>query len=329
MTTALVDADIVAFKAAAKTMDRFDGELIGDPKTAIREAELILESWIRPVKATTVVLCWSCPTRKYFRHDIYPEYKGNRGGEKPPTLGAVIEHLKNKYKSVWYAGLEADDVLGILSGNPDVPDPVVISIDKDMLTLPTKFYNPDKYTRPIRNNVGMADRLMFKQALMGDSTDFYKGVPGCGNVKSDKILDSARPSNMWPTVLQTFLDANLTESYAMTMVRLARILRFEDYNFETGEVRLWHPTQPIMMKPSALNTTSSTTGSKPLITSLESVPNLKETKQPSLPTSSNTSVDIVEKEPPNETSQKPRGISKGSKTKSTKKKGAQRNANTA
>tara|TARA_B100000795_G_scaffold146636_1_gene109878 strand:+ start:770 stop:1753 length:984 start_codon:yes stop_codon:yes gene_type:complete len=326
MTTALVDADIVAFKAAAKTMDRFDGELIGDPKTAIREAELILESWLRPVKANTVVLCWSCPTRKYFRHDIYEQYKGNRGGEKPPALGAVIAHLKDKYKSVWYAGLEADDVLGILSGKPDIQDPVVISIDKDMLTLPTKFFNPDKYTRPIRNNVGMADRLMFKQALMGDSTDFYKGAPGCGNVKSDKILDSARPSNMWPTVLQTFLDANLTESYALTMVRLARILRFEDYNFETGEVRLWHPTQPTMMRPSALDTTN-TAKSKPLITFSQSAEVLTETKPLLSPTSSSMSADIAAKELPKETSQKPHGISNASKKKSVKSKG-KKNANT-
>lgn len=320
MTTALVDADIVAYQAAAKTASKFDDELVGDPNKACREADLILDNWMRRVKPNQIVMCWSCTTRKYFRHDIYPEYKGNRKGERPPCLSEVTEYLKDKHRSVSYRGLEADDVLGILGMSPDLINPVVVSIDKDMMTLPVKFYNPSKMMRPLRQNLGMADRLMFKQALMGDSTDGYKGVPGCGPAKAEKILDQCRPSNMWEGVLQAFLDSNLTEQYALTMVRLARILRAEDYN-ENGDVRLWLPyNQGEWMTPSALNTTSSTTESKPSTISQQSVPNLKETKPSSSPTSSNTSAAIVEKELPSETSTKPNGISTVSKAKSTKKK---------
>lgn len=319
MTVALIDADIIAYRASAKTMDRFDDVLIGDPKTAIREADLLVEHWTRVVKPNKIIMCWSCPSRVYFRHDIYPEYKGNRkGSESPPALGAVIEYLKDKHQSVHFAGLEADDVLGILSGHPDLTNPVVISIDKDMHTLPTKFYNPDRMTRPIKQNRGMADRLVYKQALTGDSVDNYRGIPGIGPAKAEKILDSGSQQNLWQSTVAAFVDNRLTTKYAITMMQLARILRFEDYNYTTGEVRLWHPTETIWHKPSALPTTSSETASKPSITLLQSAKSSKATKRSASATSSSTSADTPSKAVRKRTSKKRSGISKGSSSSSTK-----------
>lgn len=319
MTTALIDADIIAYRAAAKTMDRFDDVLVGDPKTAIREADLLVEHWTRVVKPTATIMCWSCPSRVYFRHDIYPEYKGNRKGtQSPPALSAVIAYMKDKYHSVHFDGLEADDVLGILSGHPDITNPVVISIDKDMHTLPTKFYNPDRMTRPLRTNRGMADRLIYKQALTGDSVDNYKGIPGIGPAKAEKILDSGMNRNLWQSTVAAFVDNKLTTKYAITMMQLARILRFEDYNYDTGEVKLWHPTETIWHKPSALPTTSSATESKPSITVLPSAKNSKETKRSASATSSNTSADTPSKVVRKRTYKKRSGISKGSSLSSTK-----------
>lgn len=320
MTTALIDADIVAYRAAAKTMSDFDGVLVGDPKAAIAQSEIILESWMRHVKPLNIIMCWSCETRKYFRHDIWPDYKGNRKGERPPCLPEVTAYLKDKYRSVIYRGLEADDVLGILGQSTTLVNPIAVSIDKDMQTLPIKSFNPDKMVRPLRMSVGMADRLMFTQALTGDSTDNYKGALGIGPAKAAKIIDACRPSDMWSGVRQAFLDAGHDETYAITMVRLARILRADDYN-ENGDVRLWLPhNQGEWMTPSALNTTSSTTESKPSTTSPQSVPKSTVTKPSSSPTSSSTSADTEEKELLSETSTKPNGISNVSKAKSTKKK---------
>lgn len=320
MTTALIDADIVAYRAAAKTMSDFDGELVGDPKAAIAQSEIILESWMRHVKPLNIIMCWSCETRKYFRHDIWPDYKGNRKGERPPCLPEVTAYLKDKYRSVIYRGLEADDVLGILGQSTTLINPIAVSIDKDMQTLPIKSFNPDKMVRPLRMSSGMADRLMFTQALTGDSTDNYKGAKLIGPAKAAKILDACRPSDMWSGVRQAFLDAGHDETYAITMVRLARILRADDYN-ENGDVRLWLPhNQGEWMTPSALNTTSSETESKPSTTLPQSVPNSKGMKPSSSPTSSSTSADTKEKGLPKETSQKRRGISTASKKKSSQKR---------
>lgn len=315
MTTALIDADIVAFRAAAKVQDKFDGELVADPRVAIREAENIIQQWTKYIKPNMIFLCFSCETRQYFRNDIYPEYKQNRSGlEKPPALTAVTEYLKSKYKTIEYKGLEADDVMGICASDPRFYNPVIVSIDKDMQTVPGKFINPDKMRRAVRNNPALADLMMFKQALTGDSTDNYKGIPGVGPKKAEKILEQARRDNLWGALAQAFLDAKLTTDYGITMVRLARILRYEDYNHETGEVRLWHPSNPEWMTPSALTITSSTE-SKSTTSSNKSAPDSPETKPPQSQTSSSTSVDTEAKTtdiPQSSISAKRSGISKGS-----------------
>lgn len=324
MTTALIDADIVAFRAAAKSQDDFGDGKVSDARVAIREAEHILEQWVKYVKPNNILLCFSCPTRKYFRHDIYPEYKAQRVQlEKPPALSNVIEYLKSKYKFMTLPGLEADDVMGIMATGTTIKDGVIVSIDKDMQTIPGKFINPDKMRRPVRINAGAANLLVFRQAMTGDSTDNYRGIPGVGAVKADKILGAANQLNLWGAVEQAFSDNKLTTEYALTMVRLARILRAEDYNFETGEVRLWHPAKPQWMTPSAHNTTNST-ASKSTTTSSKSAETSPEMKQSPLPTSSSTSADTEEKttviqQAP--TSAKAGGISTGSSKLSRKKRG--------
>jgi hypothetical protein len=238
------------------------------------------------------------------------------------ALNDVIKYLKDKYKYIEIAGLEADDLLGIYGTGTQFPNPVIVSIDKDMHTLPAKFFNPDKMRRPIRTSLGMANTLMFKQAMTGDSTDNYKGIPGTGPSKAEKIIQSAPAANVWPTVEKAFIDAKLTRDYAITMVQLARILRAEDFNFETGEVRLWHPEKSIWMTPSARVTTNEV-ASKSTTSSNKSVQTSPATKPPQSPTSSSTSVDTAPKmtaTTPQSTSAKQGGISTGSSSASKRKR---------
>lgn len=319
MTTALIDADIVAFRAAAKVQDVWEDQPIADERMAIREAEVIIQNWIKFAKPNNIIMCLSCPSRTYFRHDIYPEYKGNRKGLEPPiALKAVKEWFYTKYKVVTMPGLEADDVMGILGTDPNLNSPVIISIDKDMLTVPTKYLNPDKMRRPVRNNARQCDLLVMHQAMTGDSTDNYKGIPGVGKVKADKIL--AELGNPWVNTEKAFLENGLTSSYALTMMRLARILRYEDYNQETGEVRLWHPTTPEWILPSTLSTTNSETESKSSTSSKPSVEDSQEVKPSSQQTSSNTSVATATKKVRRQrkTSKKQSGTSTDSSTTSRK-----------
>ena len=89
-----------------------------------------------------IVMCFtSYPT---FRHEIFPEYKINRiGKRKPLALRSVIEKVKEVYETVAYEHLEGDDVLGLLATNGRYKDPIIVSVDKDMRTLPCKLIADD------------------------------------------------------------------------------------------------------------------------------------------------------------------------------------------
>ena len=132
--------------------------------------------------------------------------------------------------------LEADDTLGILATNGECSRNIIVSVDKDMLTIPCEYYNMDKeVTETV--DTKLADYMHLYQTLVGDSTDNYKGCPGVGPKKAADILKI--PS--WSRVVTAFEKAGLTSDDALVQARVARILRANEYNFDTGEVILWEP----------------------------------------------------------------------------------------
>jgi DNA polymerase-1 len=253
-----MDGDIIAYKAAFVSTEKWDDETeLFDPAAVEANVKKMITEWGQLAKAGTSIICLSDVDHRYFRHTVYPDYKGNRDDRKrPAALSCAFEVIEKHCKTVRYEGLEADDVMGVLSGSEHLSDPVIVSIDKDMLTIPGKILNPNKFRRPIKVSKQAADRMMLKQALQGDRTDNYFGVEGIGPVKADKIVDAhADIRKAWEAVVETFGD----EEQALTMCRLSRILRPNEYNEEKGEVRLWHPTKQdiwIPSKPSAEKTKS-------------------------------------------------------------------------
>lgn len=144
----------------------------------------------------------------------------------------------NTYDAIMFDGLEADDVMGILgSKNTEF---VLVSEDKDMKTIPCQLYNHktqavDIITKP------EADYNFMLQTLTGDATDGYSGCPKVGPKTAEKILatDEERTLDwMWFKVVEAYKKAGFGEEYALTQARLARILRWREYN---GHVKLWTP----------------------------------------------------------------------------------------
>ena len=85
-----------------------------------------------------------------------------------------------------------------------------------------------------------ADYNWLTQTLTGDTADGYKGCPGIGPKAAMSILNKDCSFN---AVLKAFENAGLTYDDALRQARLARILRYEDYNFEHKKVNLWEPKQ--------------------------------------------------------------------------------------
>lgn len=181
-----------------------------------------------------VVLYFTSPEN--FRKKIDPEYKGKRTKRKPVGYKMLLDWAKENYPTRMVHGLEADDLLGIdCHLNPDPF--VLISNDKDLAQISCRQYDGVvERDVPIED----ADLFFYTQVLTGDQVDGYKGCPGVGPVKAQKILSKGEP---WPAIVRAYTEAGLTEDDAIRNAQLARILRPEDYNFKTHQPILWTPSR--------------------------------------------------------------------------------------
>lgn len=184
-----------------------------------------------------------------FRKAILPTYKSKRG-KKPMALGAVRRHAVEQHKAVIKPGLEGDDILGIWSTHPyliKADRKIIVSIDKDMRCIPGLLSTGDGVVNRI--TTAAADYFHMIQTLTGDQTDGYAGCPGCGPVAAERwVALGDLPTQSWEHVCQAYAKKSLTEADALVQARVARILRFTDYNFKTQEPILWTP--PSSPRPS-------------------------------------------------------------------------------
>lgn len=250
---ALIDGDIIAYRCATATQEGHDwGDtggkvIVADPKAAVEAALRLTLEWQEAAGCRDTIVALTGANN--FRKRILPTYKAGRK-EKPEAHAAVLEAMQAEFISHKIEGIEADDVLGILATTDRYCDKaIVVTIDKDLLGVPGVHFNPTKGGKPIRVDPLQADYNWLFQALIGDSTDNYTGIPGVGPKKAEKIIGgAARPdalAKLWPRVLAAYKAAGLTEEDALVQARVARILRRSDYDKETKEIILWHPTTPL------------------------------------------------------------------------------------
>lgn len=256
--TILLDADVVAYRFANGGQRAFKW---GDGSVALEvrpfeevaaEVDAYVASLMAKLKATDLIVCLSCPTAEKWRVKLWPSYT-SRKGEKPVHLQAVKDYLAQEYRSYARPTLEADDIMGILSTHPTlVPGKrVIVSIDKDMKTIPGWLFNPDKDSKPRLISEDEADYWWMYQTLMGDTVDCYPGCPGVGPKKAEGILKALWGDSdsgpffpvglVWPHVVAAYEARGLTADDALLQARLARILRHTDYDFKKKEVILWKP----------------------------------------------------------------------------------------
>ncbi len=131
-----------------------------------------------------------------FRSEEFADYKANRT-EMPDDLSRQIPYVRRVIEAlripiVQYRGFEADDVIGAISRmseNPDAPDVVIVSSDKDMLQLVNgrvSMLNPmkdDAWYDPAKAEEFMGvppSRVPDYLALVGDTVDNIPGAPGIG-----------------------------------------------------------------------------------------------------------------------------------------------------
>lgn len=264
--TLLIDADVLRYLLAFSNTRKIDWDGDGEtvvaiqPEKANAELEDYVEEMVEKFGATDYVLALSCGKHN-FRKDVDPTYKLDRHKKEKPALWYVLDDHMNELfadKIVMRYSLEGDDILGTLATHPSPKrapgDRIVVSIDKDLQTIPCRLYNPmkpDIGTRRI--GIHDADLFWMKQTLMGDTTDGYSGCPGIGAKRADavlmpiheKYLDAPAEFHLdalWRAVVQTYESKDLTAEDALRQARLARILRHGDYSYRNQKVNLWNPS---------------------------------------------------------------------------------------
>ena len=254
MRVALVDADILAYQAAAsaeKPVDWGDGlwTLHCFEQDAVAAFEASLERIKEKTQASKLVLAFS--DKANWRKTVLPTYKSNRVGVRKPMLLSFLKtHAEAKYDCRQIPTLEGDDILGLtMTGSPDQPY-IVCSLDKDLKTIPGEHYNFGR-DQLFSVSEDQADYWHYFQTLTGDTTDGYPGCPGCGPKTAEKILEpfyfqtgygsTFDREGAWKAVVKAFKKAGFSEEEALVQARVARIMRSGDYDFENNQVNLWTP----------------------------------------------------------------------------------------
>jgi hypothetical protein len=133
-------------------------------------------------------------------------YKGNRKyGDKPIIFPAIKEYLRQHWGFKSISELEADDLVSIYHTDP-FGSTVICSPDKDVLYQNRGLhYNYGKAETVLVDEVESI-RFLWKQMLMGDSTDGIQGIPKVGPKTADAWLKDLGREEMPTFVLNKYIE---------------------------------------------------------------------------------------------------------------------------
>lgn len=239
--TALLDGDMVAHRAAYITDD------IEEVPMVVRQ---IMRAWTPP-GVTHVFVARSADRADNYRREVWSEYKAHRDRQEvdedqQSRLAYAKEIIaEDEFHCKFVPTLEADDLMGIASSAGKA---IAVTLDKDLLSCPGWHYRPEysykgkggekvtKEAELIFQTPWKADLLFHMQWLMGDMTDNYPGIYKMGPKKAEKLLTNQHPRNWNAACLAAYQNAGYDEEYALSMARVARILREGEWTPDTGVV---------------------------------------------------------------------------------------------
>jgi hypothetical protein len=175
-----VDGDIVAYRTAAVCESHFEGacndivdrtmsEIAGD--TGITQMRVYLSGKhnFRRFIGTTLT------------------YKGNRDTmTRPQYLSHCLDRLKERYGAISIDGYEADD---LIATDMTANGAIHCGVDKDINQIAGQHYN---YVNKEWHIVTpeQATINLYRQVLMGDTSDNVPGLPKIGEVKSAAAIQN-------------------------------------------------------------------------------------------------------------------------------------------
>jgi len=221
--TLLIDGDSIAYMAG-----------IGETE---EDARRIVDEYMRRITSKT----WSGRYELYieadknkniFRNHVATTkpYKGNRKDCQRPTH---LRTAKNYMVACWGAKvqfyLESEDMVAIRAYEYGLENVIIASIDKDMLQIPTEFYNYNKDERFIVLKCA-SEYNFWIQVLTGDATDNIPGLHGIGPKKAKDLLggmclESEYDEYLSEIVTEEYIKRGHPYQYFLEQCRLLRMLR--------------------------------------------------------------------------------------------------------
>lgn len=165
-------------------------------------------------------------------------YKGNRKyTSKPIIFPAIKEYLRQRWNFISVPELEADDLVSVYH---DPLKTVICSPDKDVLYQNKGIHYNYGKSETILVDENQSLTFLWKQMLMGDSTDGIVGIPKVGEKTSEKWLEPLLPTEMPTFVLNKYIEffgqaVGITK-FAETFKLVYMLKTDEDVLRETGLV---------------------------------------------------------------------------------------------
>jgi DNA polymerase I len=173
----------------------------GMPTNAVFGFIRMLFKLLKEARPGHIAIIFDTP-KKTFRDDLFESYKANRA-EMPNDLGVQIPYIHRaveafRIQRIMLDGFEADDVIGTLAIRAARRgfETTIVTADKDFMQLVAPHINlwdtmRDKRTgvREVRERFGIEPpALVDVMALMGDTVDNVKGVPGVGEKTAAALI---------------------------------------------------------------------------------------------------------------------------------------------
>lgn len=253
---ALLDADVITYQASASAQRDYGDSIWTDLSGAIEDAITQINKEIEQAECDSCILVYSPQNGTNWRKLVMPMYKMHRKAQpKPICYNDLRVELEKRFDHVSIDWLEGDDVFHML--NHKIPNSVVVSIDKDMYTLPEVDYlRPHTMAWPEWTSQAKADHFWLYQVLIGDTTDGYKGLKGCGPKTAEKLLKPFHKvcvddegshyetfdfDAAWEAVVDAYRAKG--QDNWLEQAQMARILREGDYDSTNKRVKLFNPNK--------------------------------------------------------------------------------------
>lgn len=151
-----------------------------------------------------------------FREEVatLKPYKGNRDkSHKPKYANQIKDYLVNVHGAELVVGMESDDAIGIAQSKAAPGSTIIVSTDKDMDMIEGYHYNWVKGEEYFVT-ADDADRMLFWQMLVGDSTDNIQGINRIGPKTASALL-SKEPIDACREIVKQKYQAQYGEQWDM------------------------------------------------------------------------------------------------------------------